>query len=74
MDFEIRAYYTRGFGYTSKLDKECSTPRRAISAEEAEQYMNYCERLGMRRHETNSQIFYDHTYDSNHTTEYIFYK
>ena len=74
MNFEIRAFYTRGVGYVSKLDEECSTPVQEISDNLAKMMFDVCEAQGMRRHETDTQIFYDNIIDSNHTTEYIFYK
>lgn len=74
MKFEIRAYYTRGIGYASKLDEECSVPVRDISNEESKTYMDFYETLGFRRHENDTQIWYEEIRDSNHSVEHIFYK
>ena len=74
MKLEVKASYSRGFGYTYKQDTELSEPAREISQEEAKQYMGLLESMGLRKHETQSQIFYDQHTDSNHVTEYIFWK
>lgn len=74
MRYEIRAYFKRGFGYTSIPDKELTHEPTEITTEQAEQYMSLFEAMGLQRHETRTQIFYDMSIDSNHTKEYIFWK
>ena len=72
--FEVRTYYSRGFGYSSILDKECSVPVREITEEQEAAFKKFLEAMGCRRHETETQVFFEMVEDSNRSTEYIFYK
>lgn len=72
MTLEIRAYYTRGNVYCSKVDTELCVPERNISDEEAENIINLLEMMGLKRHENKSSTFYTQVEDCNHSREYIF--
>jgi hypothetical protein len=74
MLFEVRCYYKNRENENSLIDKECSVNAREIADEQVEQFINLFEAMGMTRHETKSQIFYDTIIDARHSTEYIFYK
>lgn len=74
MKFEIRRYYCRNSQSVAILDKGESVPPREISDKEAAEFMNLCEILEMKRHETEHQVFFTQVIDSHTSEEYIFYK
>lgn len=74
MKYEIQRTYTNRENGVFLLDKEASTPAREITDEQAKNFMMFLEQMGFKRHENNSQIFYDLRSDSRHVEEHIFYK
>ena len=74
MMYEVRYLYYRSRACIAKLDPELSVPKCEISDDKANAYMALLTDMGYKRHETATQIFFDHTIDCNHSEEYIFYK
>lgn len=71
--FEDNVYYTK-FGNTFKKDEEASGQPRMITEEEAERYQQLIIAMGFKRHENSKQVFYSKMTDSNHCSEYVFWK
>ena len=72
MTLEVRVLYSRGFVYSSNVDKDASVPERPITSEDAAQYEAVLVAMGATKHTTRDGFFYDKQSDSTHTTEYIF--
>ena len=69
MKVETRKYWK------SIYVKQDSTPVHEIPDEEVEQYFNLLVNcLGYKRHETDTQIFFDRRLNCNESEEIIFYK
>lgn len=71
---EVVCSYRFGFGTRYMKDQETSVPKHEVSRADAEAFMHLLEDMGRKRHERPSYVFYDMVEDSNHVTEYIFYK
>ena len=74
MMLEINVYYQNGIGTMPHKDVELCVPAHDISNDDAQRYMSLLESIGAKRHETETQIFYDLIEDARHSREYIFWK
>lgn len=74
MKWEVRHYWRRNAHSRAVLDEELSRPIEDIASDKAEDHMKFLEMFGYKRHEHNSQIFFDKTFDVNTVEEVIFYR